>query len=63
MAKFEKFSMLNRKFLSSYGTIVYAVVLFGGMKWYANNVDKHMNIFKNKSKLFGGRIVYPEEKW
>lgn len=59
----EKFTMLNPKFYRYYAGLATIMVLwkFGG--WFTEKVDNNMNLFKNKSKLFGGRTVYPEERW
>lgn len=59
-----KFSMLNPKFYKLYGQGVILVSLLFFGRWYTEQVDNNgMAQFKNKSKLFGGRIIYPEENW
>lgn len=59
----EKFTMLNPKFYRYYASLATIMVLWKFGHWYTERVDNNMNLFKNKSKLFGGRTVYPEERW
>lgn len=56
--------MLHPKFwyVYAWGGAVSAAYFFG--VWYTEQLDNNvMNKYKNKSKLFGGRIIYPEENW
>jgi hypothetical protein len=56
--------MLNPKFYKFYGQGVLLLSVFFFGRWYTEQVDNNgMAQFKNKSKLFGGRIIYPEENW
>lgn len=55
--------MLNPRWFPYYAALVGVAATFKFGNWYQNHIDKNMDIFKNKSKLFGGRIIYPEEKW